>query len=182
MKAETIEKAITDLVSVYGGAVRTPREGSQTLARLAEVELPPGCRPATTPMLLVLDTAAEKPVAFLQPGPRAARRPRHVVTPVSPRATGERLSLQRRPRCRMERQRDDPGDHEGDRRDARDRDLPRPRARRTAATFRRRPQERRAPHPYVQGPRPGAAPRLRRAFPEPRRRHRPDARRIRVQD
>jgi hypothetical protein len=68
MKAETIEKAITDLVSVYGDAVRTAREGSRTLARLAEVELPPGCRPATTPMLLVLDTAAEKPVAFLQPG------------------------------------------------------------------------------------------------------------------
>src|SRR5574341_2051935 len=68
MKAATIEKAIQDLVSVYGDDVRTACEGSRTLARLAEVEMPPGCRPATTPMLLVLDAAAEKPVAYVQPG------------------------------------------------------------------------------------------------------------------
>jgi hypothetical protein len=68
MKAEAIEKAIRDLVSIYGDGVRTAREGSRTLARLAEVEMPPGCRPPTTPMLVVLDTAAEKPVAYFQPG------------------------------------------------------------------------------------------------------------------
>lgn len=68
MKAATIEKAIQDLVSVYGDDVRTAREGSRTLARVAEVEMPPGCRPATTPMLLVLDAVAEKPAAYVQPG------------------------------------------------------------------------------------------------------------------
>lgn len=68
MKAETIEKAVQDLVSLYGDGVRTAREGSRTLARLAEVKMPPGCRPLTTPMLLVLDAAAEKPVAYVQPG------------------------------------------------------------------------------------------------------------------
>jgi len=68
MKAEMIEKAIRDLVSVYGDGVRTAREGSQTLARVAEVEMPPGCRPTRTPMLLVLDLAAEKPIPYVQPG------------------------------------------------------------------------------------------------------------------
>jgi hypothetical protein len=68
MKAETIEKAIQDLVSVYGDDVLTAREGSRTLARVAEVEMPPGCRPTATSMLLVLDPAAEKPVAYVQPG------------------------------------------------------------------------------------------------------------------
>jgi hypothetical protein len=68
VRAETIEKAIRDLVSVYGDGVRTAREGSRTLARLADVEMPPGCRPPTTQMLIVLDTAAEKPAAYFQPG------------------------------------------------------------------------------------------------------------------
>lgn len=67
MKAETIEKAIHDLVSVYGHGVRTAREGARTLARVTEIEMPPGCRPATTPMLLVLEPTAEKPVAYVQP-------------------------------------------------------------------------------------------------------------------
>jgi hypothetical protein len=63
-----IEEAIRDLVSVYGDGVRTAREGSRILARVAAVEMPPGCRPSTTPMLLVLDPAAEKPIPYVQPG------------------------------------------------------------------------------------------------------------------
>lgn len=84
MKPETIEKAVHDLVSVYGDGVCTAREGSRTLARVAEVEMPPGCRPATTPMLLVLDTAAEKPVAYVQAGQLLSngRAPRSTSTQI----------------------------------------------------------------------------------------------------
>lgn len=82
MTAETIEKAIRDLVSVYGDGVRTAREGSRTLARVAEAEMPPGCQPATTPILLVLDAAAEKPIPYVQPGQLLAngRSPRSTST------------------------------------------------------------------------------------------------------
>ncbi len=65
---ETIEKAIRDLVSAYGDGVRIAQEGSRTLVRVAEVEMPPACRPPTTPMLLVLDPAVEKPIPYVQPG------------------------------------------------------------------------------------------------------------------
>ena len=68
MKVETIEKAIQDLVSVYGDDANTVREGARTLARVAEVEMPPGCQPTTTSMLLVFDPAAEKPDAYVLPG------------------------------------------------------------------------------------------------------------------
>ncbi len=68
MTAEAIEQAIRDLVSVYGDGVRTAREGSRTLLRVGAVELPPGCRPATTPMLLVFDPDQTKPLPYVQPG------------------------------------------------------------------------------------------------------------------
>ena len=68
MKAETIEQAIRDLVSVYGDGVRTARDGSRTLVRMREVEMPPGCRPSITPMLLVLDPDQAKPLPYVQPG------------------------------------------------------------------------------------------------------------------
>jgi hypothetical protein len=82
VKAETIEKAVCDLASVYGKGVRIAREGSRTLARIAEVEMPPGCRPARTGMLLMLDPAAEKPVPYVQPGQLLAngRAPRSTST------------------------------------------------------------------------------------------------------
>lgn len=84
MKAETVEKAIRDLVSVYGDEVRTAREGSRTLARVAEVEMPPGCQPAKTPMLLVLDPALEKPIPYIGPGQLLAsgRTPRSTSTQI----------------------------------------------------------------------------------------------------
>lgn len=68
MTAETIEHAIRDLVSVYGEGVRTAREGGRTLARVSDVELPPGCRPPRTPMLIVFDPGQPKPIPYVQPG------------------------------------------------------------------------------------------------------------------
>ncbi len=53
---------------MYGDGVRTAREGSRVLARLSEVELPPGCRPQTTPMLLAFDPEQPKPIPYVQPG------------------------------------------------------------------------------------------------------------------
>lgn len=68
MKPETIEQAIRDLVSIYGDGVRVARDGGRTLVRLPEVEMPRGCRPQTTPMLLVFDPGQPKPVPYVQPG------------------------------------------------------------------------------------------------------------------
>ena len=84
MRAETIDQAIRDLVSVYGDGVRTAREGSRTLVRVSEVELPPGCRPPTTPMLIVFDPDQPKPIPYVQPGQLLAngRAPRSTSTQI----------------------------------------------------------------------------------------------------
>lgn len=84
MKPETIDQAIRDLVSLYGDGVRTAREGTRTLLRLNEVEMPPGCRPQTTPMLLVFDSGQPKPVPYVQPGQLLAngRHPRSTSTQI----------------------------------------------------------------------------------------------------
>ena len=75
-------RAIRDLVSIYGDGVRTAREGARTFVRLPEVEMPPGCRPQTTPMLLAFDPDQPKPLAFIQPGQLLAngREPRSTST------------------------------------------------------------------------------------------------------
>lgn len=67
MRAESIEQALGDLVSVYGNDVRVASEGSRTLVRIDRVEMPPGCRPATTSMLLVFDPAQAKPIPYVAP-------------------------------------------------------------------------------------------------------------------
>lgn len=84
MRAETIEEAIRDLVSVYGDGVRTAREGCRTLVRVSEVELPAGCRPPATPMLLVFDPGEAKPTPYVQPGQLLAngRAPRSTSTQI----------------------------------------------------------------------------------------------------
>ena len=84
MRAETIDQAIRDLVSVYGDGVRTAREGSRTLVRLSDVDLPPGCRPPMTPMLIVFDPDQPKPIPYVQPGQLLAngRAPRSTSTQI----------------------------------------------------------------------------------------------------
>ena len=82
MKAESIERAIRDLVSVYGDEVRTSREAARTLVRINGLEMPPGCQPSITPMLLVLDPGQPKPLPYVQPGQLLAngRAPRSAST------------------------------------------------------------------------------------------------------
>lgn len=82
MTPATIEQAIRDLVSIYGDEVRLAREGARTLVRLPEVEMPPGCRPQTTPMLLVFVPGQPKPIPYVRPGQLLAngRAPRSTST------------------------------------------------------------------------------------------------------
>jgi len=82
VKPDTIAQAIRDLVSVYGDGVRTAREGARTLVSLSGVEMPPGCRPQTTPMLLVFDPDQPKPLPYVHPGQLLAngREPRSAST------------------------------------------------------------------------------------------------------
>lgn len=68
MRAEAIDQAVRDLASVYGNDVRIASEGSRTLVRISGVEVPPGCHPATTSMLLVFDPAQAKPIPYVAPG------------------------------------------------------------------------------------------------------------------
>lgn len=84
MRAEIIEEAIRDLVSVYGDGVRTAREGSRTLVRVSEVELPPGCRPLRASMLIVFDPDQAKPTPYVQPGQLLSngREPRSTSTQI----------------------------------------------------------------------------------------------------
>ena len=79
-----IEQAVRDLASVYGQGVLIARDGSRTLARINEVDMPPGCRPARTAMLLMLDPAAEKPAPYVLPGQLLAngRAPRSTSTQI----------------------------------------------------------------------------------------------------
>jgi hypothetical protein len=68
MSPESIERALGDLVAIYGNAVRVASEGPRTLVQIDGVEMPPGCRPATTSMLLVFDSAQPRPVPYVAPG------------------------------------------------------------------------------------------------------------------
>ncbi len=84
MRAETIDQAIRDLISVYGDGVRTAREGPRTLVRVSDLDLPPGCRPPTTLMLIVFDPDQPKPIPYVQPGQLLAngRAPRSTSTQI----------------------------------------------------------------------------------------------------
>jgi len=84
MRTETIDQAIRDLVAVYSDGVRTAREGARTLVRVGDVDLPPGCRPPTTPMLIVFDPDQPKPIPYVQPGQLLAngRAPRSTSTQI----------------------------------------------------------------------------------------------------
>ena len=84
MRAETIDQAIRDLVAIYEDGLRTAREGSRTLVRVNDVELPPDCRPSTTPMLIVFDPDQPTPIPYVQPGQLLAngRVPRSTSTQI----------------------------------------------------------------------------------------------------
>lgn len=69
MSPEFIEGAAHQIVETYGTErVRRASEGGRTLVRVEGVEMPPGCAPSATPMLLVLDPREPKPHAYVAPG------------------------------------------------------------------------------------------------------------------
>lgn len=68
MTPEFIATASRVIVDTFGAEqVRIAVEGGKTFARIAVVELYPGSRPPTTPMLVVFDPGQPKPQVYVQP-------------------------------------------------------------------------------------------------------------------
>jgi len=64
-----IADAVRVATNTYGGEhVCQATDGARTLLRIDDVELYEGCKPCSTPMLIVLDPGQPKPQAFVQPG------------------------------------------------------------------------------------------------------------------
>ncbi len=65
MTAETIERLVAELKENYRGAVNA-KDGTLTLVRLPEVHFLPGCQPASTEAMVVLDPAKAKPEFYIR--------------------------------------------------------------------------------------------------------------------
>lgn len=69
MSPEFIEQAVAAVVALYGSdEVRRAKDGARTLVRIGAVEMPPGCKPEVSPMMLVFDPSQPKPIPYVQPG------------------------------------------------------------------------------------------------------------------
>ena len=69
MSPDFIAKAVGALIATYGpDRVRVASEGARTLVRVDELDLYEGCKPRTTPLMLVLDPSQPKPLPYVQPG------------------------------------------------------------------------------------------------------------------
>lgn len=68
MAPEESNRIVSQLVSAYGQDARLGADGQRRLVRIEDVELYPGCRPAKTTMLIVLDPGHPKPQVFVTPG------------------------------------------------------------------------------------------------------------------
>jgi hypothetical protein len=68
MQADTIAAGVEDLKKAFGDQVRTATEGQRTMVVVGAVDLPGGCRPPTTEILLLLDPAQAKPLHYVRPG------------------------------------------------------------------------------------------------------------------
>jgi hypothetical protein len=69
---QEVDRITAQLVSVYGQTMEVGQDGSRRLVRIERVELYPGCQPAETTMLIVLDPAQPKPQMFVTPGQKLA--------------------------------------------------------------------------------------------------------------
>jgi hypothetical protein len=64
-----IADAVQVVTDTYGAShVRTALDAGRTLVRIDDLELYEGCKPLSTPMLLVLDPGQPKPLAYVRPG------------------------------------------------------------------------------------------------------------------
>lgn len=69
MSPEFIEGAARQITETYGSdRVRHATENGRTFVRIDGVEMPPGCTPVSTTMLLLLDPREPKPHAYITPG------------------------------------------------------------------------------------------------------------------
>ncbi len=66
MSPDFIERAVATLAATYD--VRTSNEGPRRYVRLDAFEMPPGCSPASTRALVVLDPSQPKPLLYVAPG------------------------------------------------------------------------------------------------------------------
>jgi len=88
-----IEFAISTLVATYGpDHVRRANEGGRTLVRIDAIEMPPGCKPETSPLMLVFDPSQPKPLPYVQPGQLLANG--KVPTSTSPVMVGSESWMQ----------------------------------------------------------------------------------------
>jgi hypothetical protein len=78
--ADDVESQIEELKQVYGAVTTVTAPSSQTLLRFTAVPLPGGCRPNTTPALLVLK-GQERPQFYVTSGIK-------VPNGIDPRSTG----------------------------------------------------------------------------------------------
>jgi hypothetical protein len=62
------DRIIAQLVSAFGHGTQLAVDGQRRLVRIENVELYPGCKPAKTNMLIVLDPGHPKPQVFVTPG------------------------------------------------------------------------------------------------------------------
>ena len=68
MDAGELDRITAQLVSVYGQGMKVGQDASRRLVQIERVELYPGCQPAETTMLIVLDPGHPKPQVFVTPG------------------------------------------------------------------------------------------------------------------
>jgi len=68
MSTEELDRIAAQLSSVYGQNVALGQDGARRLVRITQFELYPGCCPAATAMLVVLDPSQPKPQVFVAPG------------------------------------------------------------------------------------------------------------------
>jgi hypothetical protein len=69
MSPDFIEATIRAIVDTYGAEhVSVARESGRTMVRISSVELYDGCKPASTPMMLLFDSSQAKPMCYVQPG------------------------------------------------------------------------------------------------------------------
>jgi hypothetical protein len=72
MDARELDRLTAQLASVYGQTMKVGQDGPRRLVQIERVELYPGCLPAQTTMLIVLDPAQPKPQVFVTPGQQLA--------------------------------------------------------------------------------------------------------------
>ena len=68
MSAEILPEELQDMKVAYGEVASTTGAGGQLLIRISHVDLPKGCNPAGTPVLLAWPAGQARPQISVKPG------------------------------------------------------------------------------------------------------------------